>query len=663
MGKLLTAVRRLNKRTAAAVAVIAAAVVVPATLFAWGPDRPTYTIDNPSDHITFNSITNNPNIGDERNFVGIREAGTNTTWNDTMPVQPGKEYVVRMYVHNNAASSLNLVAQNVTAKFNLPTNTAKSLQVNGFIDSSNASPSEVYDHATFTSDQDFNLAYQAGTLKYYNNASGQQGFTIPESVFTSNGALLGYDKMDGKIPGCFQYAGYLTFVVKPQFATPPTPNFNLNKEVRKAGDKNFVESINANPGDTLNYRVTVNNSGATQLNNINLKDTLPKGVTNVPGTVRILNANNPGGATIQDGDKLFSSGVNIGSYTAGSNAIVIFDATVAKNDDLPVCGPNKLTNTASAQPEGQGSKSDTADVTVPKECQPEAKYTCDNLSVTQIDRTNFKFDTQYSVENATFKNVTYVIRDESGNEIARTNNPNYSQDKLGKYSVEAIVTVTVNGQDKTVSGDNCKKSFEVVEAPAYTCDSLTVTKIDRTNFKFDTKYTVKNATFKSLVYVIRDENGNEIARTNDATYTQTKPGNYSVEAIVTVTVDSQDKVAAGDCKKAFEVTQEECKPGIPVGDTRCQEECKPGIPVGDERCEEKPECKPGIPMNDERCKETPPCVPSASNNNCGEAPKSTPPTPTELPKTGIGNGIAALVGAGSLIAAIGYYIASRRQLG
>lgn len=673
MGKLLTMLRRVPKRTSAIVAVVAAAIIIPATLFAWGPDRPTYTIDHPADHVTFNSITNNPNIGDERNFVGIRENGTNNTWDDNITVQPGKEYVVRMYVHNNAASNLNLVAENVTAKFNLPTNTAKSLQVNGFLSASNAAPQEVYDHAVMNSNQDFNLAYQAGTLKYYNNANGG-GFTIPESVFTSTGAKLGYDKMDGKIPGCFQYAGYLTFVVKPQFATP-TPDFNLNKQVRKAGDPAFVESVDAKAGDKLNYRVTVNNSGQTQLNNINLKDTLPKGITNVPGTVRIMNANNPGGAYIQDGDKLFTSGVNIGSYTAGSNAVIIFDAMVAKNDDLPVCGPNKLTNKATAQPEGQNPKDDTADTNVPKECQPPVipKYTCDALTVTKIDRTNFKFDTKYTVENATFKSVTYVVRDENGTEISRSTNPAYTQDKVGKYTVEAIVTVTVNGQDKTVSGDNCKKPFEVTEVPAtpvYTCDALTATKISRLDYSFTGKATAEGgATIVNYTFDFGDGSAAQtVTNPTDIKHSYTKDGVYTAKLSVTVKVNDAEKTVtdAAKCVAKVTISPEECKPGIPVGDERCTPptECKPGIPTGDARCEEKPECKPGVPMGDSRCenctvpgKETLP----KDSKDCVETPV-TPETPTELPHTGMSDNIIALIGAGSLIAAVGYYVASRRAL-
>lgn len=669
MRTLLHALRHAPKRTTSALfAMIAAAIIVPAALFAWGPDRPTYTIEHPADHVTFNSITNNPNIGDERNFVGIRESGSTGTWSDDMTVQPGKSYVVRMYVHNNAASNLNKVAKDVTAKFNLPTSTAKSLQVNGFLSASNATPQEVYDHATFKSSQDFNLAYQSGTLKYYNNHFGSTGATISENVFTSTGAKLGYDKLDGNIPGCFQYAGYLTFTVKPQFASTKT-DFDVKKDVRKAGTTTFADSTNAKAGDKLNYRITYENTGDKAQKNVILKDKMPAGVTFVPGSVRIMNAQNPGGATVQDGDKLISSGINIGAYTGGSNAIVVFDATVNANDKLPVCGPNKIHNVASAQPEGENPKEDGADTTVPKECQPTPEYKCDSLTVSKISRTKFSFETKYTVKDATYKSTTYVIRDASGKEISRSNNATYTQETPGKFTVEAIVTVTVNGVDKTVSGDNCKKPFEVTETPAtpeYSCDALTKSKISRTEYNFTGSASAsKGAAIENYLFDFGDGNKKTVTSSKNVAHTYTKEGTFTITMTANVKVNGSTKpTTSAACKVEVTVspeTPEECKPGIPKGDERCEEkppveECKPGVPVGDERCEEQPKpeyCE--VPGKETLPKDSPDCV---------EVPVTpeTPNTPSELPKTGLGDTFTALLGAGSLIAAIGYYIASRRAL-
>jgi hypothetical protein len=62
----------------------------------------------PATYVTFNSITNNPAHGDERNFMQVREStASNETYADSIALNPGKEYVVYMYYHNNAAANYN----------------------------------------------------------------------------------------------------------------------------------------------------------------------------------------------------------------------------------------------------------------------------------------------------------------------------------------------------------------------------------------------------------------------------------------------------------------------------------------------------------------------------------------------------------------------------
>jgi uncharacterized repeat protein (TIGR01451 family)/LPXTG-motif cell wall-anchored protein len=374
MSKLTSLINRAPKRLNAVVAMIAAVIIVPAAVFAWGPERTTYTIENPADRIAFNSITNNPHIGDERNFVGIREVGSANVWHDNMNVQPGKEYFVRMYVHNNAADNLNLVAENVTAKFNLPTTTGKSIQVNGFLSASNMGANksgnsgtygEIYDHATFKSDKDFNLAYIANSLKFENNVFGPNGTALSESIFTSAGVKLGYDKLDGKIPGCFEFAGYVTFKVKPQFA--PTSKFTMSKMVSKHGENKWVESYQAKPGETVDFLIQYKNVGQTQQDDVTFRDTLPNGLTYVAGSTKYGNNRHQDGIKAND-NITKSTGINIGSYLPGANAWAIFSAKVAENDKLPVCGTNKLVNVAKVTT-GGGSIEDDAKVVVSKECK------------------------------------------------------------------------------------------------------------------------------------------------------------------------------------------------------------------------------------------------------------------------------------------------------
>ncbi len=368
MGKLLNLVQYAPKRTAAVLTAVFAAIVLPATLLAWGPSRPTFTEQVPASYITFNSITNNSFYGDERYFTTIKDASNtaNGGWEDEVTVQPGKEYVVRAYVHNNAASNLNLVAKNVRIGANVPTTTGKSISIQSTISADNANPTKVWDDVTLKSDKDFNLVYVPGSAKFYNNK--MEGAQLSDSIVTSAGALLGYNTLDGNMPGCYEYSGYVYYKVKPQFA-PETNNFTINKQVRKDGATDgFKESVDVNQGDKLNYRIEFKNTGNASLKNVNLKDQLPADVSLIPGSVKIFNSNNTAGAYVENGNNLVNGGINIGSYAPGTNAIVIFNAQVTSQ--LTSCGKNIMTNKAIATPEGQSPKEDTADVTATRECKP-----------------------------------------------------------------------------------------------------------------------------------------------------------------------------------------------------------------------------------------------------------------------------------------------------
>jgi uncharacterized repeat protein (TIGR01451 family)/LPXTG-motif cell wall-anchored protein len=367
MKKLIAAVKRAPK-SAALVSMLAAAIVVPVALFAWGPDRPTYTVASPADHVTFNSITDNPNYGDERDFITVKDPATGNFTNN-LNVQPGKEYEVRVLAHNNAASNLNLKAINTELKTVVSQATSKKNAITAYLSADNAQPQKIYDDVYFSSDKDFNLAYVAGSARVYNNgyAAGGQGKPFSDSLVTSAGAKLGYEaEGDGKIPGCFQYINYVYFKVKPQFA--PTPDFAVQKKVSEAGKNNWVENLTVKAEQTVDYRVEYKNTGTTQQDNVVVKDQLPAGMTYVAGTSKLYNTQNPKGKTLTDGI-VDTKGVNIGSHAAGANSFVVFQAKVAKNADLAKCGANTLTNKATVDTDN-GSKSDTADVMVTKTCVP-----------------------------------------------------------------------------------------------------------------------------------------------------------------------------------------------------------------------------------------------------------------------------------------------------
>ena len=364
----------MKKLTKAGIGLAAVAAVSAASalvVFAWGSERKTFTIENPADYITFNSITNN-NIGDERYFVSASPWSGNAKdnyYSDATQVEADKEYVVRVYVHNNMASNLpNNVAENVKAYVTLPTTTGKSVTVTGTINSTNAKPNKVWDETIFKSKngEDFNLAYVPNTAAYYNQDKNKniRTFKLSDDLFTNKGVLLGYDQMDGKIPGCNQYAGYITFHVKAQFAKKTqTPNVSIDKVVKLLGTNEWKEEVTAKAGETVRYRIHAKNTGNTTLTNFSVRDILPTGLTYVKGSTTAVTTQYPKGVALSD-NIVTDGGVNLGTFEAGAGVYLYFNATV-DSSVADKCNNSLLRNVAQVSAgTATGTKEDSADVFV-----------------------------------------------------------------------------------------------------------------------------------------------------------------------------------------------------------------------------------------------------------------------------------------------------------
>lgn len=192
----------------------------------YGPnDRTLCSISAPADFVTFNSAVDNyDEIGDERFFVSASKYtgdASKNYWTDYTEAEDGQEYVVRMYVHNNADASLGLVSTDTRAYVILPQDAGTELQVSGVIYSANAEPYRVWDSTGFYSKdgREFVLQYVEGSAKYYTHLGDDEqcyDLMMDSSVrslhlFQKEGTAIGYDGLDGVIPGGEEYAGYLTF--------------------------------------------------------------------------------------------------------------------------------------------------------------------------------------------------------------------------------------------------------------------------------------------------------------------------------------------------------------------------------------------------------------------------------------------------------------------
>ncbi len=356
----------MNKALKATLAVVAGSVAVagsvvtPSLVSAWGDSnkgRDTYTIDQINngdlgDKIVFNSIVDPKGaLSDERNFVGAREntgvnAGANNVWEgNDIKVENGKEYLIRLYVHNNNPGGKDAVSHNTRVAFNVPTTTAKQVTVNGYIYSDNADPREYWDYVNFYSDNAFHLEYVYGSALLENNGIGANGgVKLGDEIVTqaeSHGVQIGYESLNGEVPGCYEYDNFVGIRVKAVFDT----DYYVDKEVRLEGTKEWSNYVNAKVGDRVEFQMEYKNTSTKNEDqyDVMLKDILPKNLRYVPGSTKIWNEEFNGAQLIPDGD-IVGTGVNLGHYKPGANAFVRFTAEVI-DEDL-TCGSNTLVNWA-----------------------------------------------------------------------------------------------------------------------------------------------------------------------------------------------------------------------------------------------------------------------------------------------------------------------------
>lgn len=324
--------------------------------YGWGDSnggRPSYTIDQINsgilgNKVVFNSIKDSV-IGDEKNFVAAIEyepgknyAGVPGNAN-RIRVENRKEYLIRLYAHNNSPNGESATSENTRVSFSIPTATDKEVHVHGYIYSDNADPKEYWDYITFYADNAFHLEYIYGSALLANNGIGAgDGIALSDEIVTKateHGVQIGYDALDGRVPGCYEYANYVSIRVKVVF----DDDYLIDQQVRLEGTKEWTNYVEAKVGDRVEFQTeyrNLNSNGEIQ-NNITLRAILPKNLQYVPESTKLWNINHTGELLIPDGD-IVDRGVTIGNYYPEANAFVRFTAEVVDEDLAP--GSNTLVN-------------------------------------------------------------------------------------------------------------------------------------------------------------------------------------------------------------------------------------------------------------------------------------------------------------------------------
>lgn len=212
----------------------------------WGPKRETYTNLNPAPAATFNSITDNVAVGSELAFVRIAERYSGDTLRNSIEFEAGKQYVVSIYYHNDAASSTNVlldkdnnpildangnvqagpgIALDVRMISSFPTElkAGETREVTGKIVSTNTTPKAVWAGADVTAKEDMTIEYVEDSAMIYNGGSTDKK-KISRYLFTNDGVFIGYNALNGVVPGCAEFSGQVVYILQTKAVGGTTPD-------------------------------------------------------------------------------------------------------------------------------------------------------------------------------------------------------------------------------------------------------------------------------------------------------------------------------------------------------------------------------------------------------------------------------------------------------
>lgn len=322
----------------------------------WGDNaggRPSYTEEEVQsgilgDSIVLNSISDGA-IGDEKNFVGARldtgtDAGLDNVWNrNEITAKNGETYIVRAYIRNNSILGYDGLSQNTKVAFGIPLDSAKEQAIHGLIYSDNATPSEYWDGVLFKSDTPFHFEYIYGSALLENNGIGANGgIQLSDEIVTKadeHGVQIGYDKLDGKLPGGIGYDCFVSFKVMVVYDV----DYTVHQQVRLEGTKEWSDHVDAKVGDRVEFRIEYRNTSTKgeKQDNVTIKDILPKNLRYVPDSTKFWNPEYTAATITPDGD-IVTCGITIGNYYPDTNAFIRFSAEVV-DEDLAI-GSNTLVN-------------------------------------------------------------------------------------------------------------------------------------------------------------------------------------------------------------------------------------------------------------------------------------------------------------------------------
>lgn len=277
-------------------------------------------------------------LPDDNKFLTGKVEGSNLDYADPVTANTGDVLDVSLFYHNGVENS---TAVNTVIKATLPNDLSKQHIISGSVKADNSA--EFTGNMTVNSDTNTKLAFVPGSVKWYPNRMDTQdpvGANLPNG---QNGDTIVTTGINiGDIQGCWQFSGHVKFKVKLSGeAIVPKATLQIIKDVRKANTDAFIDRVIANPGNQVEYRITVRNiDGVVSAHNLNVADTLPQGVTYVGPTN--LRTHNGTTSTLPDGITSEQGIIVVPELKAGESIEITFLAVTSREFKNDACAVNKV---------------------------------------------------------------------------------------------------------------------------------------------------------------------------------------------------------------------------------------------------------------------------------------------------------------------------------
>ena len=235
-------------------------------------------------------------------------------------------------------------------------------------------------------------------------------------------------------------------------------------------------------------------------------------------------------------------------------------------------------------------------VKFPPVVQKHPALSCDSLTKDKVADRKFQFTATASAKDTNITKYVFDYGDGNTDTVRTANQRVSASHSYAKFDHDYRVCVTVFSSDfaNGRSGGNCVTTVHTSPQPikpALTCDELAQKLDDKTlTYTYTAKASATKTTITNYVFTYLDTSDNtKVTKTVTTsagsaqdTHTFAKNGNTY---LVSVVVNSKDvsNVTSAACKHRLKTPPvHECKPGVPMGDHRCNE-CNSGetqVPEG-----------------------------------------------------------------------------------